>query len=95
MKKPPNPLKKYFLRKNANLLHEKIIVKESNGWFPDYDGRPGRSWAPSSHGHIKTTATYKTIVPENDFKTSRTDFLQLRMWRKDHIKTGGRDRNSI
>ena len=43
MKKPPNPLKKYFLRKNANLLHEKIIVKESNGWFPDYDGRPGRS----------------------------------------------------
>ena len=34
---------KYFLRKNANLLHEKIIVKESNGWFPDYDGRPGRS----------------------------------------------------
>lgn len=29
--------------------------------------------------YIKTTATYKTIVPENDFKTSRTDFLPLRM----------------
>ena len=32
-----------------------------------------------SHGHTKTTTTYKTTISEDDLKTSRTDSLQLRI----------------
>ena len=36
----------------------------------------------SSHGHIKTTATYRTNFSENHLKTSRIAHLQLRKLRK-------------
>lgn len=45
----------------------------------------------SSHGNTKTTTTYGTAIAENDLKTGRTDFLQLRINRKSRIVMGRRD----
>ena len=32
----------------------------------------------TSHGHTKTTTTYRTAISENDLKTSRTGLPQLK-----------------
>lgn len=45
----------------------------------------------SSHGNTKTTTAYRTAVAENDLKTGRTDFLQLRINRESHIVMGRSD----
>lgn len=37
--------------------------------------------------HTKTTATYRATISENNLKTSRRDFPQLRI-KRDHDKKG-------
>ena len=32
----------------------------------------------SSHGHTKITTIYRAVICENDLKSSRKDFLQLK-----------------
>lgn len=48
---------------------------------------------PSSHRHTKTTIKCRTTISKNDLKNSKTDFLQIRIQRKGHIKIGRRGRD--
>ena len=67
-------------------LRIEVLVKMAE-W--DYPG------LISSHKHPKTTTTHGTIASENDLKSSRTDFLQLMVWRKSHIEMGRRGRDEV
>lgn len=49
----------------------------------------------SSHGHTKTTSTYRTILRINDLKTSITALPQLKIKRKSHSETSGMCRDAL
>ena len=44
----------------------------------------------SSHRHTNITTTYRATISENDLKTSRNDFSQLKTQRRNHNKMGMR-----
>lgn len=46
------------------------------------------------HRNTKTTARFRTTIAENDLKIGGTDFLQLKVYRKSHIKMGRKNRES-
>ena len=44
----------------------------------------------TSHRHTKIRTTYKATIYENDLKTSRKDFPQLKTKRRNHSEKGWR-----
>ena len=44
----------------------------------------------SSYEHTKITTTYRQTISENDLKTSRKDFPQLKTKRRNHSEKGWR-----
>lgn len=49
----------------------------------------------SFNGHTKVTAIHKETISENDLKTSRQDFPQLKIERRIRIEMGRRGRDAI
>ena len=49
----------------------------------------------SSHGYTKVATIQKETISENDLKTSRQDFPQLKIERRIHTEMGRRGRDAI
>ena len=49
----------------------------------------------SSHGYTRITATYTATVYKNHLQTSRKDFPQLKIQRKNHNEMGRRGRATV
>ena len=49
----------------------------------------------SFHGHTKIIIIYRVTIDENDLKMSRKDFLQQKVYRRNHNEMGRRDRGTI
>lgn len=95
-KKSHNSWKKnYLLRKNPKLLHEKNNYKESNGWDYRLKWQSGKIPSFLHLMDVSKLQLYTEQLPLRMTKTSRTGFLQQRIFLKGRIKIGERDRNAV